>query len=104
MPNSTPSADSDVAEDKMLQYKITHVFCPLQLPDGDDHSLSNDQELSKTAYASAHAYARRLSDSEKPHWYHIVGMLRDLHNTTAFEALDAQLVTSQLRSRSVGGK
>ena len=88
----------------MLQYKITHVFCPLQLPGGDDHSLSNDQELSKTAYASAHAYARRPSDSEKSHWYHIVGMLCDFRNTTAFEALDAQLVAFQLRSMSVGGK
>ena len=104
MPNSIPSGDSDVAKDKMLQYKITHVFCPLQLPDGDDHSLSNDQELCKTVYASAHAYTRRLSGLEKLHWHHIVGMLRRLNHTTAFEALDVQLVTSQLQSISVGGK
>ena len=104
MVNSSPSADSDVAEDKTLQYKITHVFCPLQLPDGDDHSLSNDRALSEVAYASAYAYAEHVSDSEKPQWQHIAKMLHNLNDTMNFEALDESLAISQLLSMGVRGK
>jgi len=104
MVNSSPSADSDVAEDKALQYKITHVFCPLQLPDGDDHSLSNDHALSEVAYASACAYAEHVSGSQKSQWQHIVKMLHNFNDTINFEALDESLVISQLLSMGEGGK
>ena len=104
MANNSPSIDLGVVKDKMLQYKITHVFCPLQLPDGNDHSLSNDRALSKAAYTFARAYAEHLDDSETLYWQHIVGMLRNLDNTISSEALDIQLVTSQLQSMAAGGK
>jgi len=104
MLNKSPSADSNVARDKTLQYEITHVFCPLQLPDGDDYSLSNDHALSKAAYAYAHSYTDHVSGPEKLHWQRVVGMLHNLSDTTAIEALDAKLVISQLQSMNVRGK
>ncbi|KAL4068914.1 hypothetical protein V8B97DRAFT_1918390 [Scleroderma yunnanense] len=94
---------SDVA-DKALQYKITHVFFPLQLPSEDDHSLSNDRALSEAAYASALTYAEHLSGPEKLLWQHIVRMLHGFNDTIALDALDERLVISQLQSMSIGGK
>ena len=104
MVNSPPNADADVARDKTLQYKITHVFCPLQLPDGDDHSPHNDYALSEALHASAQAYAGHVSASAKPQWQRIVKMLRNLSDTVALEALDEKAVVSQLRSMREGGK
>ncbi|KAL4070379.1 hypothetical protein J3A83DRAFT_4390668 [Scleroderma citrinum] len=92
---------SDVA-DKALQYKITHVFFPLQLPSEDDHSLSNDRALSEAAYASALTYAEHLSGPEKLLWQHIVRMLHGFNDTIALDALDERLVISQLQSMSIG--
>ena len=104
MVNGLPTADPDLTEDKVLQYKITHVFCPLQLPDGDDHSLSNDRALCEAVVASASAYAEHVNVSEQPQWQHIVTMLHNLRDTLIFEALDESLVIYQLQSMSVGGK
>ena len=104
MVNSPPYAGSDVARDKTLQYKITHVFCPLQLPEGDDHSPHNDCALSEAVYASAQAFAEHLSASAKPQWQRIVRMLHNLNDTMALEALDEKVVAFQLQSMSVGGK
>ncbi|KAL4078051.1 hypothetical protein J3A83DRAFT_4476741 [Scleroderma citrinum] len=103
MVNCSPFADSDVAEDiKALKYKITHVLFPLQLPQADDRSLSNDRALSEAAYASAVIYAERLSASEKLLWLYIVRMLHSFNDSIAFEALDEKLIVSQLQSMSVG--
>jgi len=104
MVNSPHNADVDVARDKTLQYKITHVFCPLQLPGGDDHSPHNDYALSEAVYTSAQAYAEHVSVSAKPQWKRIVRMLRNLNDTTAFEALDEKAVVFQLQSMNIGGK
>ena len=101
---SPPTADPDIAEDKTLQYKITHVFCPLQLPDGDDHLLSNDRVLCEAAVASASAYAEHAGVSDKPQWQHIVTMLHNLHDALIAEALDESLIIYQLQSMGVRGK
>ncbi|KAL4070198.1 hypothetical protein V8B97DRAFT_545635 [Scleroderma yunnanense] len=93
---------SDTAEDRTLQYKITHVFFPLELPDGDDHSPSKDRALSEAAYASALAYAEYLSGSEKLEWQHIVGMLHSFNDANASEALGEGFIVSQLQSMGVG--
>ena len=36
----------DPGEDLVtLKYIVSHVFCPLQLPDGDDHSVPHNHSL-----------------------------------------------------------
>ncbi|KAL4077961.1 hypothetical protein J3A83DRAFT_4356726 [Scleroderma citrinum] len=94
-------ADSDIAEDKALQYKITHVFCPLQLPHEDDHSISNDRALLGATCASALLYAEQLSGSEKLQWKHIVEMLLRFNDTMAFESLDEKHIMFRLQSMSI---
>ena len=104
MVNSPPYAGSDVARDKTLQYKITHVFCPLQLPGGGDQSPHNDYALSEAVYTSAQAFAEHVSAPAKPQWQRIVRMLCNLNDTMVFEALDEKVVVFQLSSMGVGGK
>ncbi|KAF9235920.1 hypothetical protein BU15DRAFT_89398 [Melanogaster broomeanus] len=75
-------------DDRALEYIITHVFCPLRLPDGDDHTVNHDHALSGAIWA--------------PHWNRITRMLDNLSATMRFETMDAGRVTSQLNSMEVG--
>ena len=90
-------------EDKQLEYLITHIFCPLRLPDGDDHSLENDRALSRAAYSAACAYSQYTSDSASTQWNCAVDMLRSLDHTMSSTSLDEALLESQIRSMNVGG-
>jgi len=90
-------------EDKSLEYLITHIFCPLRLPEGDDNSLDNSLALSRAAYSAACAYAQHTSDSASTQWQCIVKMLRNLNHTVSSNSLDEALLESQIRSMKVGG-
>jgi len=90
-------------EDKSLEYLITHIFCPLRLPDGDDYSLDNDRALSRAAYSAACAYSQHTSDSANIQWQCIVDMLRSLNYSMSSNSLDEALLESQIRSMKVGG-
>ncbi|KAL4078001.1 hypothetical protein J3A83DRAFT_4087181 [Scleroderma citrinum] len=92
-----PHAEGDVLDNKTLKYLITHVFCPLQLPDGDDHSLDNDRALSGVAYNAACAYSRHLDGSASAQWESIMEMLRNLDQSMSLEALDEDLLDSQIQ-------
>ena len=40
-----------------LEYIVTHVFFPLQLPDEDDQSVRSDRSLAGAIATAAHLYA-----------------------------------------------
>ena len=98
--NSMTEAGADVLEDESLEYLITHIFCPLRLPDGDDHSLDNDRALSRAAYSAACAYSQYTSSIQ---WQGIVDMLRRLNLTMSSNSLDEVLLEFQIQSMKAGG-
>ena len=98
--NSMTEAGADVLEDESLEYLIRHIFCPLRLPDGDDHSLDNDRALSRAAYSAACAYSQYTSSTQ---WQCIVDMLQSLNHTMSSNSLDEVLLKSQIQSMKAGG-
>ncbi|KAI6003018.1 hypothetical protein EDD15DRAFT_2385567 [Pisolithus albus] len=85
-----------------LKYKIVHVFCPLQLPNGDDHSHSNELALSEAVCDSAFEFSRHLDYSAKADWEHVERLFRKLHETIRLEELDQTLLASQVESMIAG--
>ncbi|KAL4077990.1 hypothetical protein J3A83DRAFT_4087275 [Scleroderma citrinum] len=94
--------ESDVSNEKTLEYLITHVFCPLKLPDGDDHSLDNDRALSAEVSSTAYAYSQQPGGSAIAQWQDIVEMLLNLDQALSLEALDEALIESQIELMEVG--
>ena len=86
-----------------LEYIVTHVFCPLQLPDGDDHSVINDRSLTAAIAAAAHLYTVH-NRSNAPEWHGISRMLENLQDVVQFQSLDSSQTTSQLCDMNVGGE
>ena len=86
-----------------LEYIVTHVFCPLQLPDGDDHSVINDRSLTAAIAAAAHLYTVH-NRSNAPEWHGIPRMLENLRDVVQFQSLDNSKTISQLRQMNVGGE
>ena len=87
-----------------LQYIITHVFCPLQLPGGDDHSIHNDCSLADAISSVLRQYSDYVDQANMPQWHSISGMLDNLRAIVQFERLDMSQTVSQLSSMSVGSK
>ena len=94
----------DPGDIRTLKYIITHVFCPLQLPDEDDHSISNDHSLAKAIATAACLFSDHLGQANIPHWHSVSRMLENLQAVIQFECLDRFQTTSQLSSMEVGGK
>ena len=87
-----------------LHYIVTHVFSPLQLPDGDDHSVSNERSLTGAVAAAAHLYTTHVGHSNIPQWHSIPRMLENLRDTVRFQSFDRFQTVSQIRSMDVGGE
>jgi hypothetical protein len=87
-----------------LKYIVTHIFCPLQLPDGDDHSVHHDHSLAGAIASAARLYSDHLSKADMPQWHSISRTLDNLQAIVQFEGLDRSKTTSQLSSMNVGGK
>ncbi|KAF8555161.1 hypothetical protein OG21DRAFT_1439060 [Imleria badia] len=85
-----------------LQYIVTHVFPPLQLPDGDDHSIRNDGSLAGVVASVARLYSDHIDQAKVPQWPGISRMLDNLQATLQFESLDQFRTVSQLSSMNVG--
>ena len=90
-------------EVETLEYLITHVFCPLKLPDGDDHSLDNDCALSSVTHSAACDFSEHTSVSASAQWQYIVKMLQNLDHAVSSNALDEELLDCQIQSMEVGG-
>jgi len=95
--------EPDVLEVKTLKYLITHIFCPLKLPDGDDHSLDNDNALSRVAHSAACDFSQHSGGPASAQWQYIVKMLRNLDHVVSSSALDEALLDCQIQSMEVGG-
>ena len=92
---------SDSAEDlSTSQYIVTHVFSPLQLPNGDDHSVSNDRSLVAAVATAAQLYTPHTTETNTTLW-HITS--RMLNNFLTFQCLDGPKITSQLAGMNSGG-
>ena len=87
-----------------LKYIVSHVFCPLQLPDGDDHSVRHDHALAGAIASVARLHSDHISNADKPQWHSISRMLDNLRTMVQFEGLDKSRTISQLSSMNVGGK
>ena len=97
------SGDTNVSEDKALQYLITHTFCPLQLPHEDDNSFDNDHALSSAASSAAHAYSQHTSGLAGAQWRHIEKMLQNLNHAVSLNVLNEAFLVSHIQSMEVGG-
>lgn len=85
---------------RSLDYAITHVFLPVNLPNDNDYSLENELSLSRAVCAAAHVY---ISYTAEPQWYRISRMLDNLQASIESEHLDDGHIISQLRGMQTGG-
>ena len=92
----------DSEDRSTLEYIITHVFFPLQLPDKDDQGVSNDRSLTGAIAAAARLYT--VHTGELPQWHCILRMLDNLHATVHSRNLDRSLTYSQFQGMNVGGE
>ncbi|OAX34983.1 hypothetical protein K503DRAFT_868567, partial [Rhizopogon vinicolor AM-OR11-026] len=79
-----------------LEYIINHVFCPLKLPQGNDHSLENDVALSQAVVDAALTFNDQLPSNEQLLWMSSLKMLRNLKDSIRFSTLSANEVQSQM--------
>ena len=87
-----------------FKYVITHVFCPLKLPDGNDHTIRNDDALAGAVATAARLYSRRVDQANFLRWHCICRMLENLQAIVQWEIIDRSQVVSQFCNMAVGGK
>ena len=86
-----------------LQYIVTHVFCALQLPDGDDNSIRNDRSLAGAITSVMRLYGVHIDQANMAQWHSITRMMDNLQAIIRLESLDRPKTFSQLCSMNVGG-
>ncbi|KAG6379682.1 hypothetical protein JVT61DRAFT_10204 [Boletus reticuloceps] len=87
-----------------LEYTVTHVFLPVELPDADDYTPGNNHSLARAVCAAAHTYDTHiLGTSEQDHWHRIIKTLDNLQASVESEDIDGDHVISQLRGMQAGG-
>ncbi|KAJ8597530.1 hypothetical protein M405DRAFT_780046, partial [Rhizopogon salebrosus TDB-379] len=94
--NSRVKRQSTSTDHSGLEYIINHVFCPLKLPQGNDHSLENDLALSQAVVNAALAFNDQLSYEKQLLWMSSLKMLRSLKNSIRLSTLSAKEVESQI--------
>ena len=94
----------DFRDNRVLKYIITHVFCPLRLPDGDDHNIRNDHYLVRAIATAAYIYSDHVDEANVPQWHSISRMLANLLVMTQSESLDRSQTISWFGSMDVGGE
>lgn len=87
-----------------LKYIITHVFCPLGLPDSNDYSVRNDHCLAKAIATAARLCSDYVDQANLPQWHSISRMLGNLQTVTQSQSLDTLQTISQFTSMEVGGE
>ena len=87
-----------------LEYAVTHVFFPIELPNDNDYTHEYNLSLLRAVCATAHAYTPYLcGTSEEAQWHHITKMLDSLQASVQSERLDKTHVISQLHGMETGG-
>ena len=95
----------DPGEDLVtLKYIVSHVFCPLQLPDGDDHTVPHNHSLAGAIASVARLHSDHITNADMPQWHSILRMLDNLQAIVQFEGLGRSQTISQLSSMVVRGK
>lgn len=92
------------ADDPTLNYVVTHVFFPVEIPKESDYTIQNDLSLARAVCTAAHAYITHIDDSIKPQWHAITKALDNLQTSVHFERLDKANTVSQLGNMRPGGK
>ncbi|KAH7882701.1 hypothetical protein F5I97DRAFT_1984211, partial [Phlebopus sp. FC_14] len=85
-----------------LEYISTHVFMPLRLPCGDDHSVDNDHALAEAVCAALRAYEQHASAANQPQWSSVSKMLSNLSATVRYHPLEQRQVISQMAAMKLG--
>ncbi|KAG6379652.1 hypothetical protein JVT61DRAFT_10171 [Boletus reticuloceps] len=86
-----------------LEYTVTHVFFPVELPDADDYTPGNNHSLARAVCAAAHTYDTQiLGTSEQDHWHRIIKTLDNLQASVQSEDIDGGHAISQLRGMQAG--
>ncbi|KIJ64298.1 hypothetical protein HYDPIDRAFT_90931, partial [Hydnomerulius pinastri MD-312] len=96
------TSNPNLIDNPNLGYIVTHVFCPLRLPDGDDYAAHHDHALVEAVCAAARGYSAHVSDANKPQWESITKMLHNLSASMEFDSMDKGQTTSQLRGMQAG--
>src|SRR5258708_4844951 len=81
-----------------LEYIINHVFLPLKLPQGSDHSLENDLALAQVVVEAALAFSDQLPSDKQLLWMSSLKMLQNLRDSVRFSAMSAREVESQINA------
>ncbi|KAG1848861.1 hypothetical protein F4604DRAFT_127913 [Suillus subluteus] len=92
---------SEPEKTPVLQYIITHIFCPIKLPRRDDYTADRDRALLDLVLGSARNFVSHLPHSDQEHWSHLLKMLKHLGVATTSTSL-TQDVESQVRSMRAG--
>lgn len=79
-----------------LEYIINHIFCPLKLPQANDHSLENDIALSQAVVDAAFAFNDQLPSSQQLLWTRSLKMFRNFKDSIRFSTLSAKEVEHQI--------
>ncbi|KAG2113634.1 hypothetical protein BD769DRAFT_1364038 [Suillus cothurnatus] len=92
---------SELEKTPVLQYIITHIFFPINLPRRYDYTADRDRALLDLVLGSARSFVSRLAHSDQEHWSHLLKMLEHLGHTTTSTSF-TQDVESQIRSMRAG--
>ena len=98
------SSSSSYHTSTPLNYTVTHVFLPVQLPDDTDYALENERSLTRAVCAAVHGYGTHVcGTSEQAQWRRITKMLDNLQALVQSEHIDSDHIISQLREMQTGG-
>jgi len=100
--NSPLSSESEEITKAALEYIITHIFCPIKLPQENDYTPKSDFALLNVVLCSARNFVSVLPDSDQEQWGPLLKMLENLGITTISPSLSKD-IGSQIRSMRGGG-
>jgi hypothetical protein len=94
---------SESSQTDVLEYIITHIFCPIQLPQHNDYTLDNDRALLDVVLGSARKFVGSLPDHDQEQWSPSLRMLENLAVTMTSPSLTADVIEPQIKSMQGGG-
>ncbi|KAG1873320.1 hypothetical protein C8R48DRAFT_593879 [Suillus tomentosus] len=96
------SVASESSKTDVLEYIIVHIFCPIKLPQHNDHTPDKDRSLVDVVLGSARKFAASLPDDEHEQWRPLLRMLENLAVTMNYSVLTEDVVESQIKSMQAG--
>ncbi|KAG2744148.1 hypothetical protein P692DRAFT_20809618 [Suillus brevipes Sb2] len=96
------SVASESSQTDVLEYIITHIFCPIKLPQHSDYTHGNDSSLLDVVLGSACKFASLLPEDDQEQWSPSLKMLESLVATMTSPSLARDVVESQIKSMQAG--